>query len=210
MMLRLAINFHVFFGLIFLIIFFPFGLLLLCVGFILILVAIAKRKADILEDWSILIRDAQGQGDKVISQTKELITDSKAPSIEMREKEVGPDLSIVSLGETREFLIATNRVNTKLSYFKTFINANDYGDNLFVSWYLTYRPDFWRALLMLLPGTKKVMSIDDLNLFNKQDLKAYVTNVHHCLLEAVEKLMTDLNQDPSKIERKSRGFLGIS
>ncbi|MBC8359481.1 MAG: hypothetical protein H8E54_11135 [Candidatus Aminicenantes bacterium] len=209
-MLRLAIYFHVFFGFIFLIIFFPFGLLLLCVGFILILVAIAKRKADILEDWSILIRDAQGQGDKVISQTKELITDSKAPSIEMREKEVGPDLSIVSFGETREFLIATNRVNTKLSYFKTFINSNDYGNNLFVSWYLTYRPDFWRALLMLLPGTKKVMSIDDLNLFNKQDLTAYVTLVHHSLLEAVEKVMTGLNQDPSKIDRKSRGFLGIS
>jgi len=104
----------------------------------------------------------------------------------------------------------TNRVNAKLSNFKTFVNANDYGENLFVSWYLTYRPDFLQSLVMLLPGAKKVLSIDDLNLFNKQDLTAYVTNVHHCLLEAVEKLMTDLNQDPTKIERKSRGFLGIS
>jgi hypothetical protein len=50
----------------------------------------------------------------------------------------------------------------------------------------------------------------DLDLFDEQDLRAYVTNAHHCLLEAVNKLMLDLNQDPSKIDRKSRGFLGIS
>lgn len=209
-MLRLGIYFHVFFGLIFLILFPPLGALILFIGFLLILIAVANRKADILDDWSILIKKAQGQRDKIISVTKELITDSKAPSIEMKEEKVGPSLAIVSLGEAREFLIVTNRVNAKLSNFKTFVNANDYGENLFVSWYLTYRPDFLQSLVMLLPGAKKVLSLDDLNLFNKQDLTAYVTNVHHCLLEAVEKLMTDLNQDPSKIERKSRGFLGIS
>jgi len=41
-------------------------------------------------------------------------------------------------------------------------------------------------------------------------LRAYTTNAHHCLIKAVEKLMTNLNQDTSKIDRKSRGFLGIS
>jgi len=54
------------------------------------------------------------------------------------------------------------------------------------------------------------MSIDDLNLFDKQDLTAYITDVHHSLMEAVEKLMLELKQDPSKIDRKARGFLGIS
>jgi len=209
-MLRLAIYFHVFFGLIFIILFPPLGALLLFIGFLLILVTIANKKAEILDDWSILIKKAHGQRNKVISVTKKLIKSSKAPSIEMKEDKVGSSLALASLGETRDFLIVTNRVNIKLSNFKTFVNANDYGENLFVSWYLTYRPDFLQSLVMLLPGAKKVMSIDDLNLFNKQDLTAYVTNVHHCLLEAVEKLMTDLNQDPSKIERKSRGFLGIS
>jgi len=128
----------------------------------------------------------------------------------MKEEKVGPGLEIISFGETRDFLIVSDRRNTKLSSFKTFINANDYGDNLFVSWHLTYRPDFWQSLLMLLPGVKKVLSLDDLNLFNKQDLTAYVTNVHHSLLEAVDKIMLDLNQDQSKIDRKSRGFLGVS
>ena len=209
-MLRLGIYFNVFFGLIFLFVFPPFGLLLLLIGFLLIVIVITNRKADILDDWSILIKNAQGQRDKVISVTKGLITDSKAPSMELKEENVGPTLALASFGETRDFLIVTNRVNAKLSNFKTFVNANDYGENLFVSWHLTYRPDFLQSLVMLLPGAKKVLSIDDLNLFNKQDLTAYATNVHHCLLETVEKLMTNMNQDPSKIERKSRGFLGIS
>jgi len=210
MMLRLGIYFNVFFGLIFLLVFPPFGLLLLLIGFLLIVIVITNRKADILDDWSILIKNAQGQRDKIISSTKGLITDSKAPSLELKEENVGPTLALASFGETRDFLIVSDRRNIKLSNFKTFVNVNDYGENLFVSWYLTYRPDFLQSLIMLLPGIKKIMSLDDLNLFNKQDLTAYVTNVHHCLLEAVEKLMTGLNQDPSKIERKSRGFLGIS
>ncbi|MEW6675409.1 MAG: hypothetical protein AB1348_05320, partial [Nitrospirota bacterium] len=49
-----------------------------------------------------------------------------------------------------------------------------------------------------------------LDLFDQQDLTAYVTNAHHCLIEAVEKLMLNIGQDPSRIDRKSRGFLGIS
>jgi len=158
MMLRLGIYFHVFFGLIFIILFPHLGLRFLCIGFLLILIAISSKKAEILDNWSILIRKAQGQRDKVISVTKELITDSKAPSIDMKDDKVGPGLEIVSFGETRDFLIVSDRRNLTLSSFKTFVNANDYGENLFVSWYITYRPDFWHALFMLLPGAKKALS----------------------------------------------------
>lgn len=52
--------------------------------------------------------------------------------------------------------------------------------------------------------------VKELDLFDQQDLTAYVTNTHHCLIEAVEKLMLNMGQDPSKIDRKSRGFWGIS
>jgi hypothetical protein len=52
-----------------------------------------------------------------------------------------------------------------------------------------------------------ILSFD---IFDQQDLIAFATSVHHSLLKAVEKLLYSLNQDPSKINRKSRGFLGIS
>jgi hypothetical protein len=43
-----------------------------------------------------------------------------------------------------------------------------------------------------------------------EELTAYVTKVHHSVLKAVASLMQKLGQDTSKIERKSRGFLGVS
>lgn len=209
-MLRLGIYFHVFFGMFFLFLFPPLGLLFLAVAFLLIFIAIGSRKADIQDNWSILIKNAHGKRDSVIQMTKKFIQETKAPSVVMNEEKVGPSLALSSFGDTRDFLIVTNRVNPKLSNFKVFVNANDYGEHLFVDWNLTYRPDFLQALALLLPGAKKGMSIEDLNLFNKQDLRAYVTDVHNRLNEAVSKLMLDMNQDPSKIDRKSRGFLGIS
>jgi len=197
-------------GLVFLIISTKVGAAFLALAAVGIFIIIGERKAEILDNWSALIRGAQGQRDKVITTTKELINISKAPSIEIKEDKVGPGLAPTTFGETREFLIVADRRNLKLGNFKAYVNANDYGDGLFVSWYLTYMPDVWQTLASLIPGGGKIVGLDELNLFNKQDLTAYVTCVHHCLLEAVDKLMLDMNQDPSKIDRKTRGFLGIS
>ena len=197
-------------GLAFLIISTKVGVAFLALAGVGIFIIIGERKAEILDNWAALIRGAQGQRDKVITTTKELINISKAPSIEMKEEKVGPGLAPTTFGETREFLIVADRRNLKLGCFKAYVNANDYGDGLFVSWYLTYMPDVWQTLASLIPGAGKVVGLDELNLFNKQDLTAYVTCVHHCLLEAVDKLMLGMNQDPSKIDRKTKGFLGIS
>jgi hypothetical protein len=93
-----------------------------------------------------------------------------------------------------------------------YINARDYGRNLDVSWYLVSKLGFLESLLVkiFIKRREAEVIVRKLDLFDQQDLTAYVTNAHHCLLEAVEKLILNLGQDPSKIERKSRGFLGIS
>jgi hypothetical protein len=197
-------------GLAFLIISTKVGTVFLTLAAVGILIIVVERKAEILDNWSALIRGAQGQRDQIITTTKELINISKAPSIEMKEEKVGPGLAPTTLGETREFLIVADRRNLKLGCFKAYVNANDYGDGLFVSWYLTYMPDVWQTIASLIPGAGKMVGLDDLNLFNKQDLTAYVTCVHHCMLEAVEKMMSGKGLDTSKIDRRTKGFLGIS
>ncbi len=80
-----------------------------------------------------------------------------------------------------------------------------------MDWHLTYRPNLLQALLSLIPYIDVIpQTLSKLDLFDQQDLRDYVTNCHHCLLKSVEKLMVDLHQDPARIDRKSRGFLGIS
>ena len=107
----------------------------------------------------------------------------------------------------REYLMVTNAT---LKDYKMYIGARDYGNNLDISWYLTCEPNFFKkALSSLTTGSDKALSFA-LDIFDQQDLQAYVTVVHHCLLDAVSEIMLGLDQDPSKIDRKSRGFLGVS
>ena len=112
-------------------------------------------------------------------------------------------------GVERGYSMVTNE---GLRDYKMYIGVRDYGNSLDISWYLTCEPGFFkqRFSAMLTQGSSdKALSLN-LDLFQSQDLTAYATTVHHCLLKAIDKLMAELHQDSSKIDRKSRGFLGIS
>ena len=124
---------------------------------------------------------------------------------------MAPDVVGGVVGKTRNFLAITDQENYRMRPYQIFINARDYGDNLDVSWFLTYKPPLLQAICALLPFVNLIpRMLSDLDLFDQQDLRVYTTNIHHCLLQAVTKLMLSASQDTSKIDRKSRGFLGIT
>lgn len=54
------------------------------------------------------------------------------------------------------------------------------------------------------------ISSEDMDLFDSEELSAFITIGHHAVLDSVEDLMNGLNQDFSKVDRKTRGFLNIS
>jgi hypothetical protein len=197
-------------GILFFFLYRPLGGIFLGIAFLIIVVFISNKEPEILENWSCLISGAQGKGDQIMIATEELVASTKAPSVEMLEESVGPSLSKTVFGDVRKFLVCINKIGLKFRSYKIFINANDYGKNLFVSWYLTHKPDWWETLILLLPGEKQILNFEKLNLFDRQDLTAYASNVHQCFLAAVDKLLLELKQDPSKIDRKTKGFLGIS
>lgn len=187
-------------------------------------------KEEIVDDWSTLINGANGKADEVFSAVKDLIADTKVPNVAVERKEMSPGVIRGMFGTKRDFLVVTETGNRRLKPYQMYINARDYGTNLAVDWYLMYRSGWLvrvLAVLSAIPGlgllvlpfaaivamgqrAKERRGGLDLDLFDTQDLRTYVTNAHHCLLDSVDKLMVSLNQDPSKFERKSRGFLGIS
>jgi hypothetical protein len=164
-------------------------------------------REEIIDRWAVLIENGKGHADEIFNDTKGFIEKSEAPRIAIERKEIAPTIMKDILGVRRSFLEVTDLENPKLENYKTFICARDYGNNLDVSWYLTYKPSLFEAILSLIFRGRFVPKLD---LFDEQDLRAYVTNAHHSLLKAVEKLMLSLKQDPSKIDRKSKGFLGVS
>jgi hypothetical protein len=169
------------------------------------------QKEQVSDTWSILIENGQGRSEEIFQGTESFIRASKVPSVGLEKKAIAPGIFGGLSGNTRDFLVITDQRSMPLKPYKIFLNARDYGDNLDISWYLTYKPSMLQAFLSLLPFVSAISAaISDLNLFDQQDLRAYATNAHHCLMKAVEKLMVELHQDSSKIDRKSRGFLGIS
>lgn len=169
------------------------------------------RKDQVTDSWGMLLEQGQGRAEEIFQNTASSIKESKAPSLEMERKSIAPGIMRSLLGTARDFLVVTDHENLRMQPYKIFLNVRDYGDNLDVSWYLTYKPTLLRAVLGLIPFVSLIpRTLADIDLFDEQDLRAYATVVHRATVRSVEKLMRDLNQDPSKIERKSRGFLGIS
>ena len=187
------------------------------------------RKEEVIDSWSVLIAGGQGKAQEIFGNTDNFIAQTKVPNVKKERKKLAPGIIRGLFGTKRDFLVVRETGNPRLKPYQMFIGARDYGNNLDISWYLTHRPGFWQKVMVFLlfipvlnffvlpfaligglaSMAKEKRGGLDLDLFDEQDLRAYVTNAHHCLLEAVEKLMVDLHQDPSKIDRKSRGFLGI-
>lgn len=169
------------------------------------------RKEEVFDTWSALIENRQGKADNILQETKEFIEGSKAPNLRIARQQLSPGIIRSVVGDRRDFPVVVDQANMRLSPYQIHLNARDYGVNLAVDWHLTCRPDSLRVLLSLIPFVETVpRSLSNLDLFDQQDLRAYATNCHHCLMKSVEKLMVELHQDPAKFDRKSRGFLGIS
>ena len=204
------------------------GILLVFVWVFRLFVMPIVRKEQIVEEWAVLIQGGQRHSSEIIERSRGLIVTSRAPDVTMEEKEMAPGVIRGFLGNKRPFLVISNRSNGNLKTYEMYLNARNYGNNLQVAWYVIYRPGIAEVILRLsllvpflnlfvLPlyfvirlSKARQAGILGLDIFDAQDLQAYVTNAHHCVLEAVDQLLLDLNRDPSKIERKSRGFLGIS
>lgn len=185
------------------------GILSIGIGLYLILKRILTVE-QVIDNWGIMIKEGNGKAEDIFVFAEAFMISSKAPSLKIHRAKMSPGIIRGILGTSRDFLVATDK-NFRLSPYKIFINARDYGNNLDVSWYLTYRLPFWRALLRFIPFIGGVsFALESLDVFDRQDLTAYTTICHYSILDSVVELMHSLNQDTSRIDRRSRGFLGIA
>jgi hypothetical protein len=170
---------------------------------------ITLKDEKIIDRWSMIVENGQGNAEQIYKDTENFIKESKAPGIAIERVKVRPSWLKGLFGNERNYMMVTNE---GLGDYRMFIGARDYGDNLDVQWYLTCEPGFFKKTLsdVLTKGASDKALSFSLDLFQQQDLTAYSTVIHHCLLKSLEKLMAGMGQDTSKIDRKSKGFLGIS
>lgn len=188
------------------------GAALTVVGVLSALGAIGTlTEGEVVESWSTLIENGQGSAEGILGDTETLIEASRVPEVSMDRQQIAPSVASGLAGRTRDFLVITQQGNSRLAPYKFFLNCRDFGNNLDVNWYVTYKPSAWHTFLTFFPFMREVQQAwSDLDLFDQADLRAYVTNAHRCMLKTVDSLMLKLAQDPTTVDRKSRGFLGIS
>ena len=106
----------------------------------------------------------------------------------------------------REFLIIRLE---QFGDYRMYVAAREYGVHLDVCRFMTVEPGFFKKQLAERVGGSGDFLSAPKNILVEQDLRAWVTVVHHCVVDSVEALMGKLGQDRSKIRRESKGFLGV-
>lgn len=108
-------------------------------------------KHHIIENWAYLIEGAQGKREEIFKGTEDSLKESGVSSIEMERRELMPGVLRGIFGRRREFLVVKDK-HFRLKPYQLLVNARDYGNNLDVVWYLTYRLSFIRWLLSVIPS----------------------------------------------------------
>lgn len=184
------------------------------------------KEEEIIDRWSVLIEEANGKGKEVFRIAEENIKELKTPNVKLARKEIAPTFIRKLKGEERSFLVAEN---TFLKGYLMYIGAVDYGKQLFVSWYLTLELTGirkflaklpWLLLILLLPIVipiniyqrfkRKTVAPADMDIFDLEELTAYVTTVHHAVTDATKEISQSVGFDFTKVDQKSKGFLNIS
>lgn len=166
--------------------------------------SVTLKDEKILDSWATVIEDGSGKSNELFKKTQELFGKSHVPGLVWENINVTPSFLKGVFGKKREYILVTNE---GLKDYRMYIGARDYGVHLDVQWYLTVEPGFFKKALAEKLGGPGAMFV--LDIFDQQDLRAYATTVHRCLLKAVEETLRGLGQDDSKLLRKSKGFLEV-
>lgn len=171
------------------------------------------KKEKLLDSWGVVIEDSAGKQEYLLNLIQWRIEISEIPDISCQMVEASTGLIKRLLGKKRTYLMIQNR---SLKDYKMYVGARDYGRNLDFSWFLTVEPGFFKSISSRLI-TKALTKTSNpnalsfaLDLFDQQDLRAYVTSVHRCCVKrAVEQLVAELGQQSTNFDWKSKGFLSV-
>lgn len=173
---------------------------------------ITLKEGKIIDQWSTLIEQCQGHGEALLQAVEKNLARHQPPGVSWNRESVAPGWLKGLFGKRRDYLLLTHE---RFADYLMCVGARDYGTNLDVSWYLTASTA--SALIKGLAGIPGVgiaagmfAGLQALDVFDQQDLMAYVTVGHHSVLQAVQELMQKQNLDLARLERKSRGMFGVS
>lgn len=168
--------------------------------------AVKLKEETILNQWSMLIDGAAARSNELLDQIQHRLRAAEIPGKcewSVDEVESGGLFSKTR----REFLIIRLE---QFSDYRNYVGVRPYGTYLDCCRFLTVEPGFLKRQLSqaITGGEDRLLSLPK-NLLHEQDLTAWATVVHHCVLDSVKALYSALGQDPAGIRRETKGFLPV-
>ncbi len=163
-------------------------------------------KDQILEQWQVLIENGSGSATDVYDSIAEALEAAEAPGVQWQLKAIRAGGMLT--GGNYDGVVVTN---SRLKECRIYIFARDYGTGLNTAWFLTIQLGFWKGLMamgILKTGDPRAI-VRYFDIPQQLELSAYVTVVHGAAKGAVGALMTKLEQDFSKVNTRSKGFLEV-
>ncbi|SYZ71874.1 hypothetical protein TRIP_C10073 [Candidatus Zixiibacteriota bacterium] len=159
----------------------------------------------ILNEWGTVVEHGAGHAQEVILDIHKRLLEAKIPG--GCEWFYGLVKSSGLFAKVkRNFLLVNLR---EFHDYHIYIGIRDYGNYLDCCRFLTVEPGrLKRWLSSKITGYSDALSVPK-NILVHQDMRAWVTIVHHIVIDALEELMTVLGKDPRLIQRGSKGFLEI-
>jgi len=184
------------------------------------------KESEIIEQWGTLIEGADGRQQEFYKTIRERLNALQPPKLEFSQEKICASLIRQLKGESRIFLVI------KSKYFSGYVvrvGAEDYGKQLNISWYMTQTPSKIMQFLLGLPSlvflllypvylgvliyekiVRKQVSLENMDLFDKDEFSAFAGTVHHSVLFATQYVSEAVGFDFSKVDQKTRGFLNLS
>ncbi len=168
--------------------------------------AVTLKEETILTQWSMLIDGAAQRGHEVLDDIQARLKAARIPGDcewSLEEVQNGGMFNKVR----REFLIVRLK---QFSDYRIYVGVRPYGAHLDCCRFVTVEPGFFkRELSKAITGGEDRLLSTPKNILIEQDLSAWVTVVHHCVLDAIKALMSKVGQDPAGLRRETKGFLQV-
>ena len=158
----------------------------------------------VVDSWNFIVEQGAGKDRWILDTTQKLILEAKIPDAACYQKYVKASF----MSPERNCLIVSH---IRLSDYKMYIFARNYGTHLDIGWFATIEPRFLkRTISKYAMGNPQALS-QQVDMFDQQDLRACFTIAHHCLERAIDILLEELKQEPIGLRgaQQSKGFLSV-
>ena len=157
----------------------------------------------IVDNWAFVIPNASKYATKLEKYFLDILNSYALPGLKTEKIKVKTGLI---RGETREYIeVSVERVK---DLYRMYVAIRSYGNNLDIQWFLVTTPGLLKQLkanIKMLAGlaSSPMQVIYTLKDHELQDVVAFVSSVHVALLEAIEKLLREVNLEMS-VPRESK------